>query len=177
MAEKMEGFLAEALESGLALDAVIAQTEAQARNMWRIREAHAEASRAEGPGISYDMSVATSKIPAFIEKGVAASLEVLPSIRPYPFGHVGDGNLHFSFMAPVGFTREQMKQYSPAITRAINDLIRDFGGSISAEHGIGVEKIDELEHYRSAVELDTMRAIKRALDPRNTMNPGKVIRV
>ena len=177
MSEKLEQFLAEQFETGRVLDAVIAQNEAQARNMWTIRESVAPASRAEGGGFSFDVSVATSKVPVFIDKGLKAVLEILPSIRPYPLGHIGDGNIHFSFMSPVGMDRETLRQYSPAITRAVNDLVRDMAGSISAEHGIGIDKIDELAHYRSKVELDTMRSLKRALDPKNIMNPGKILRL
>ena len=98
MSEKLEQFLADQFEAGRVLDAVIAQNEAQARNMWVIRELVAPASRAEGPGLSYDVSVSTSKVPVFIDKGLKAVLEILPSIRPYPLGHIGDGNIHFSFM-------------------------------------------------------------------------------
>ncbi|MBS0521806.1 MAG: hypothetical protein JSR90_24140 [Proteobacteria bacterium] len=177
MSEKMEQFLADQMEAGRVLDAVIAQNEAQARNMWVIRESVAPASRAEGPGLSYDISVAVSKIPAFIDKGVKAALDILPSIRPYPLGHIGDGNVHFSFMGPQGMDRATLNQYTPAITRAVNDLVTSMAGSISAEHGIGIDKLDELAHYRSKVELDTMRTIKRALDPKNIMNPGKVLRL
>jgi len=177
MAEKMEQFLAAEIESGRVLDAVIAQSEAQARNMWKIREGAAEASRAEGPGLSYDVSVAISKIPSFIDQGVKAALEILPDIRPYPLGHIGVGNIHFSFMGPKGMDGETLGQYAPAITRAVNDLVRDMAGSISAEHGIGIDKIDELAHYRSKIELDTMRSLKRALDPKNIMNPGKILRL
>ena len=177
MSEKMEQFLADQMEAGRVLDAVIAQTEAQARNMWRIREGVAEASRAEGPGLSYDISVSISKIPEFIDKGIEAALAILPTIRPYPLGHIGDGNIHFSFTAPKGMDRAALRQYSPAITRAVNDLVTSMAGSISAEHGIGIEKLDELAHYRSRTELDTMRTIKRALDPKNIMNPGKVLRL
>ncbi len=177
MSEKMEQFLADQMEAGRVLDAVIAQNEAQARNMWVIRESVAPASRAEGPGLSYDVSVSVSRVPAFIEQGMKAVYDILPSIRPYPLGHIGDGNIHFSFMGPKGMDRDTLRQYSPAITRAVNDLVRDMGGSISAEHGIGIEKIDELAHYRSRIELDTMRSIKRALDPKNIMNPGKILRL
>jgi FAD/FMN-containing dehydrogenase len=137
----------------------------------------AEASRAEGPGLSYDISVSISRIPGFIDKGITAAFDILPSIRPYPLGHIGDGNIHFSFMGPKGMDRETLNQYSPAITRAVNDLVRDMAGSISAEHGIGIDKIDELAHYRSGIELDTMRSLKRALDPKNIMNPGKILRL
>ena len=132
MSDKMEQFLSDQLEAGRVLDAVIAQSEAQARNMWVIRELVAPASRAEGPGLSYDISVSISKVPAFIEQGIKAALDILPSIRPYPLGHIGDGNLHFSFMGPKGMDRETLRQYSPAITRAVNDLVHlhgrlDFG--------------------------------------------------
>ncbi len=177
MSENMEQFLADQMEAGRVLDAVIAQTEMQARNMWRIRESVAEASRAEGPGLSYDISVAVSKLPEFIDEGTKAVLEILPTIRPYPLGHIGDGNVHFSFLGPTGMDRETFDGYSSAITRVVNDLITSMEGSISAEHGIGVEKLDELARYRSKVELDTMRTIKRALDPKNIMNPGKVLRL
>ena len=177
MSDKMEQFLADQMEAGRVLDAVIAQSEAQARNMWIIRESVAPASRAEGPGLSYDISVSISKVPEFIERGLQAALDILPSIRPYPLGHIGDGNIHFSFMGPKGMDRPTLSQYSPAITRAVNDLVTSLDGSISAEHGIGIDKLDELAHYRSRIELDTMRTIKRALDPKNIMNPGKVLRV
>jgi FAD/FMN-containing dehydrogenase len=177
MSDKMEQFLADQLDAGRVLDAVIAQTQAQSRNMWRIRESTAEGQRAEGPGLSYDVSVAVSKIPEFIDKGLKAVLEILPTIRPYPLGHIGDGNLHFSFMGPTGMDQETLTQYSAAITRVVNDLVTSMEGSISAEHGIGIQKLDELAHYRSKTELDIMRMIKRALDPKNIMNPGKVLRL
>jgi FAD/FMN-containing dehydrogenase len=177
MSEKMEQLLADQMEAGRVLDAVIAQNESQARNMWFIRESVAPASRAEGPGLSYDISVAVSRIPDFIDRGVKAALDILPTIRPYPLGHIGDGNVHFSFMGPKGMDRQTLNQYTPAITRAVNDLVTGMAGSISAEHGIGIDKLDELAHYRSKIELDTMRTIKRALDPKNIMNPGKVLRL
>ena len=177
MSEKLEQFLAIELQSGRVFDAVIAQSEAQSRNMWRIRESVAEAGRADGPSLSYDISVAVSKIPEFINKGIAAALAILPGLRPLPLGHIGDGNIHFSFAAPKGMDRSTLHQHAPAVTRAVNDLVTSMAGSISAEHGIGIDKLDELAHYRSKVELETMRTIKRALDPKNIMNPGKVLRL
>ena len=177
MSAKMEQFLAGQLDAGRVLDAVIAQTVSQSRNMWRIREGVAEAGRAEGASLSYDISVSISKIPEFIDKGIAAALAVLPGLRPHPLGHIGDGNIHFGFGAPKGMDRQTLQQYAPAITRAVNDLITSMAGSISAEHGIGIEKLDELAYYRSKIELDTMRTIKRSLDPKNIMNPGKVLRL
>jgi FAD/FMN-containing dehydrogenase len=177
MSEKMEQFLAEQIESGSVLDAVIAQSEAQAQNMWKIREGVAEAGRADGPSLSYDISVSISKIPEFIDRGIMAAQAILPALRPHPLGHIGDGNVHFGLGAPQGMDRPTFQQYAPAITRAVNDLITSMAGSISAEHGIGIEKLDELAHYRSKIELDTMRTIKRALDPKNIMNPGKVLRL
>ncbi len=177
MAGRMEEFLGAAMERGLVLDAVIAQSEGQAKAMWHIRESHAEAGRHDGPGASYDISVASSRIPAFIEDASRAVRAVLADVRPGPMGHMGDGNLHFNFKAPIGMSAEQWRQYKPAVTRAVNDLLRDYGGSISAEHGIGSEKVGELAHYADPVKMATMRAIKRALDPQNLMNPGKIFEV
>ncbi len=175
--EKMETYLGEAMEKGLVLDAVVAQTEAQSRALWALRESHTEASKKEGPSIKHDISVAVSKIPAFVTEGLAAMTRALPGCRPLCFGHVGDGNLHFNCQAPAGWSKPQFMQYGDAISGAIYDLVTAYGGSISAEHGIGRIKVEELAHYRSRTELDVMRALKRALDPQNLMNPGKVIQV
>jgi len=175
--EKMETYLGEAMEKGLVLDAVVAQTDAQSKALWALRENHTEASKKEGPSIKHDISVAVSRIPAFVTEGLAAMTKALPGCRPLCFGHVGDGNLHFNCQAPPGWSKPQFMQYGDAISGAIYDLVTAYGGSISAEHGIGRIKVDELAHYRSRTELDVMRTLKRALDPQNLMNPGKVIRV
>jgi FAD/FMN-containing dehydrogenase len=175
--EKMETYLGEAMEKGLVLDAVVAQTEAQSRALWALRENHTEASKKEGPSIKHDISVAVSKIPPFVPEGLAAMTKALPGCRPLVFGHVGDGNLHFNCQAPAGWSKPQFTPYVEAISGAIYDLVTAYGGSISAEHGIGRIKVHELEHYRTKTELDIMRQLKRALDPQDLMNPGKVIRV
>jgi FAD/FMN-containing dehydrogenase len=177
MSEKMEMFLAGFMERGLVHDAVLAQNEAQAQAMWKLREAHSEGQKLEGPSIKHDISIPVARLPEFVDKGIAAMKRVLPACRPVPFGHVGDGNLHFNCQSPPGMGKAEFFGHGDAISHAIYDLVTAFGGSISAEHGIGRLKIDELPLYRSAVELDTMRAIKRALDPKNLMNPGKVVRV
>ena len=175
--EKMEAYLGEAMEKGLVLDAVVAQTEAQSKSLWALRENHTEASKKEGPSIKHDISVAVSQIPSFVPEGLAAMKKALPGCRPLVFGHVGDGNLHFNCQAPAGWNKAQFAPHIEAISGAIYDLVVGYAGSISAEHGIGRIKLHELEHYRSKIELDTMRTLKRALDPQNIMNPGKVIRV
>ena len=177
LAEKMEAYLGEALEKGLVLDAALAQNEAQARAFWALRENHSESQKREGPSIKHDISVSVSRIPAFMADGLAAMRKALPECRPVPFGHVGDGNLHFNCQAPVGWDKPRFMAHAEAISTAVYDLVVAYGGSISAEHCIGQMKVDELAHYRSRIELDTMRAIKRALDPQNLMNPGKILRV
>jgi FAD/FMN-containing dehydrogenase len=175
--EKMEAFLGEEMESGQVLDATIAQNETQARALWALRENHSEAQKREGPSIKHDISVAVSKLPTFMHEGLAAMKKALPECRPVPFGHVGDGNLHFNCQSPPGWDKPRFMAYHEAISGAVYDLVVGHGGSISAEHGIGLLKVDELAHYRTKIELDAMRAIKRALDPQNIMNPGKVIRI
>jgi FAD/FMN-containing dehydrogenase len=175
--EKMEAYLGEAMEQGLVLDATIAQNQTQARALWSLRENHTEASKKEGPSVKHDISVAVSRIPSFVTEGLAAMKKALPEGRPVTFGHVGDGNLHFNCQAPAGWDKARFTPHARAVTAAIYDLVVSYGGSISAEHGIGLLKVDELAHYRSQVEIDTMRTIKRALDPQNLMNPGKIVRV
>ena len=175
--EKMEAYLGEAMEKGLVLDAVIAQTEAQSKALWMLRENHTEASKREGPSIKHDISVAVSKIPGFVPEGVAAMTKALPGCRPLIFGHVGDGNLHFNCQAPAGWSKPEFMKHGEAISGGVYDLVTSYGGSISAEHGIGRIKVEELAHYRTKIELDVMRSLKRALDPDNLMNPGKVIQV
>lgn len=179
MTARMETYLADCLDRGLALDATLAQSQAQARNMWAIRESSGSTMRRQpNPTCSFDVSVAVNKIPDLIERANAAAIKAVPGIRPRPGGHVGDGNIHYSFTAPEHITsKADFQPMVKVLDEIVNDMVTEIGGSISAEHGIGAIKVAELEHYRSPVELDIMRAIKKALDPKHLMNPGKVVRI
>jgi FAD/FMN-containing dehydrogenase len=168
-----EQFLAAALEKGLVQDAVLAANPAQAKALWKLRESISESQKPEGGSIKHDISVPVSRIPAFMAEALAAAEKLIPGIRPVPFGHVGDGNLHFNFTQPVGMDKQAYLAKWEALNRVVHDLVIAHGGSISAEHGIGVLKRDEARRYKSAVELDLMRRIKGALDPKGIMNPGK----
>jgi FAD/FMN-containing dehydrogenase len=161
--------------SDLVTDAAVATSDAQRTAFWALRENMSEAQKREGASIKHDVSVPVSSIPAFLEKATHAALRVLPGARPVSFGHIGDGNIHFNFSAPRGGDAEAFLARWDDVQRAVHDVVRDFGGSISAEHGIGVQKRDQLPRYKSAAELDVMRALKRTLDPNNILNPGKVL--
>lgn len=176
LAAGLETLLGEGLEDGLILDAVIAASGAQRRNLWALREAQAEAQAHAGKGVKHDISVRVSAIPAFVERADAALATRFPGILPFTFGHVGDGNLHYNPVMPADWTEEQRRARAGEINRIVHDVVADFGGSISAEHGLGQLRVAEAEHYKSAVELDLMRAVKGALDPHGLMNPGKVLR-
>jgi FAD/FMN-containing dehydrogenase len=171
----MEAALGEAMEAGLLTDAVVAQSEAQRQMFWRIRETIPEAQRQEGASIKHDVSVMISRLPAFMEEGAAIVKRLAPTARLVAYGHLGDGNLHFNVTVPVGGDGKTFLASAPAINEAIHDLIAEYRGSISAEHGIGRLKREELEHYKSSAELEVMRSVKQALDPNGIMNPGKVI--
>jgi FAD/FMN-containing dehydrogenase len=127
-----------------------------------------EAQKKEGPSLKHDIAVPVAAIPDFIAKGTAAVLKALPDARPVTFGHLGDGNLHFNFNVADASKRDE-------IARIVHDIVHDFGGSFSAEHGIGMMKRDELLRYKSAAEIEVMRALKRMLDPKNILNPGKIL--
>jgi D-lactate dehydrogenase (cytochrome) len=168
-----EAFLAAAADKDLIVDAVMAATPAQARDLWRLRESVSESQKHEGGSIKHDISVPVSRIPAFLREALAAAAALIPGIRPVPFGHVGDGNLHFNFTQPVNMDKSAYLAKWEDLNRVVHDIVVAQGGSISAEHGIGVLKRDEIQRYKSPVELDLMRRIKGALDPKGIMNPGK----
>jgi FAD/FMN-containing dehydrogenase len=173
--EPMETLLGEGLEAGLVLDATIAASGAQSAQMWKLREAMAEAQNYEGASIKHDVSVPVSKMPDFIGRATTQLEAAYPGIRVVCFGHIGDGNVHFNPAQPVGADKATFAAETPAINRIVHDLIAEYAGSISAEHGLGRLRMAEAAHYKSAVELDLMRTVKAALDPRNIMNPGKVV--
>ena len=168
-----EAVLATAFEQELITDAVLAGSAAQARALWKLRESASEAQKHEGASIKHDISVPVSRIPAFLAEALAAAEKLIPDIRPVPFGHVGDGNLHFNFTQPAGMDPGTYLAKWEALNRVVHDIVVAHGGSISAEHGIGVLKREAARRYKSATELDLMARIKRALDPKGIMNPGK----
>jgi FAD/FMN-containing dehydrogenase len=171
----LEACLGSAVECGLVLDAAIAQSQAQAKAMWRLREEAPEAQKFEGGSIKHDISVPVGKVPMFLARATQAVEAHLPGIRVAAFGHAGDGNIHYNLSQPVGADRAAYLARWDELNRIVHDIVQDLGGSFSAEHGIGRLKRAELAHYKSPIELATMRAIKAALDPHNIMNPGKVI--
>ncbi len=168
-----EGFLTQAMERELISDAVLAGSQAQATSLWRLRESISEAQKNEGGSIKNDISVPVSRIPDFVQQGLRAVEALIPGVRPVPFGHVGDGNLHFNFTQPSGADTQAFLALWDEVNRVVNQIAVAHGGSISAEHGIGVAKRDEARRYKSAVELGLLRRIKTALDPKGIMNPGK----
>ncbi|HYE51980.1 MAG TPA: FAD-binding oxidoreductase [Azospirillaceae bacterium] len=172
---RAEAALAAALEAGQAADAVFAETEEHRRRFWRMREGLSELGRRVGGAVHHDVAVPVTRVPDLIAQAAAALAALVPGCRPYPFGHVGDGNIHLNVARPEDMTREDYLARAPEITRTVHDIVTALGGSVSAEHGIGGRKRDEMARVKSAVELDLMRAVKRALDPMDLLNPGKVL--
>ncbi len=166
--------LEEAAGAELLTDAVVAQNQAQARSFWHMRETISEAEKREGVSIKHDISVPVASIPAFIAEATAVVVEKFPGARPICFGHMGDGNLHFNFSAPVGQDAAFSAQWDE-VQLTVHDIVKTYSGSISAEHGIGQMKRDLLPRYKSSEELDAMRALKHAFDPKNILNPGKTV--
>jgi FAD/FMN-containing dehydrogenase len=171
----MESELAAALEANEIVNAVFAQSDAQRDALWRLRETIPEAQRLDGASIKHDVSVTTSELPRFIVEGSQAILELAPRGRIVAYGHLGDGNLHFNVSQPHDQAPEEFLALAPRIQRAVHDLVARYGGSFSAEHGIGRFKRDELARYKDPVALEVMRSIKQSLDPNGIMNPGKVL--
>jgi len=171
----VERWLARQMDAGGVADAVIAHSEAQAKRLWDLRENISEAQKIEGISIKHDVAVQVSSIPAFLEQADAALERAFPGIRVVAFGHVGDGNLHYNLSKPDAQENAAFIAAQPAVNRIVHDAVHALNGSISAEHGIGQLKREELLRYKSPVEIALMRTIKQALDPRGLMNPGKVV--
>ncbi len=170
-----ETAIGEAYERGLVEDATIAQNDSNANDFWALREAIPEAERHHGPALKHDVSVPVSSVPAFLQNGTAAAKAALPGVDIIAFGHVGDGNVHFNVAMPAGMDRETFFADAAGVSRAVYDAAHALGGSLSAEHGIGVMKIDELA-ARRPLEVEVMARIKDALDPDNLMNPRVLLK-
>lgn len=173
--ETFETMLGEAFEQGLVQDAVLPDSLDQAARLWRMRESIPEAQKHEGGSIKHDISVPVSSIPEFIERAGAAVLARLPGTRICAFGHVGDGNVHYNLTQPEGMDKLEFLALWDEMNGIVHAIAAELNGSISAEHGIGLLKVEEVEHFRSAAEHDLMLAIKRAIDPAGIMNPGKLV--
>jgi FAD/FMN-containing dehydrogenase len=171
----IEQVLEEALEAGDITDAVIAESAAQRAAIWRLREEHSEAQKREGASVKNDVSVPVSKVPAFIREATAACSALMPGIRAVPFGHMGDGNIHFNLEQPVGMDGAEFLARDHDIMDTVNDVVRRYEGSFSAEHGIGKLKPYMMPDWRGGAELALMRRIKDAIDPAGLFNPGKVL--
>ena len=176
--EQLEKLLATALEKDCILDAVVTENLAQAQALWHIRESIPLAQAQEGLNIKHDISLSVSRIPEFVRSTDALLQQALPGVRLVNFGHLGDGNLHYNVQAPPGVDGAQfLRAHEAQVNTLVFDAVARCNGSISAEHGVGSLKVTTLEKYKSPVALDLMRSIKRALDPQNLMNPGRVIRL
>ena len=174
----LESALGAALESGLVVDATIAQSETQALALWALRENVSEAQRPEGYSIKHDVSLPVSSIPDFLSRAEAQLTAALPGARIVAFGHFGDGNVHYNLSEPAGADETTLARFRGSrdvANRIVHDLVHGYAGSISAEHGLGQFKRDEIKLYKSPLELDMMRHVKQALDPKGIMNPGKVL--
>jgi FAD/FMN-containing dehydrogenase len=173
---ELEGALGAGMEAGLVIDATIAESGAQSEGLWHIRESIPEAARGEsGMLYRHDISVAVSAIPEFIREAGPAMEARFPGAEVICFGHLGDGNLHYNAFVPGRARSDAKAREAHDVTTLIYDIVQRYGGSFSAEHGVGLAKVEELTRYKSAVEIDLMRTVKRALDPKGIMNPGKVL--
>jgi FAD/FMN-containing dehydrogenase len=173
----LETLLGGAIEDGLAADATIGASEAQNRALWHLRESLSEVQGREGGSIKHDVAVPVSRVAEFITVAAAACEVAMPGVRVCAFGHFGDGNIHFNLSQPVGIDKAAFLAEWERFNRIVHDIVHAMNGSIAAEHGIGLIKRDELALYKDPVAIDLMHRVKRALDPQNILNPGKVVAV
>jgi FAD/FMN-containing dehydrogenase len=171
----MEDILSQGHEKGLVLDATIADSVQQGQAFWRIRELFGEVQRHIGASIKHDVSVPVANVPAFIADADAAVMKFIPGSKTLPFGHVGDGNIHYNVMQPEGADKAQFLARWDEVNAVVFEVVKKYGGSISAEHGVGVMKRGILPKYKDPVALELMRSLKRTLDPNGILNPGKVL--
>ena len=171
----MEEILAAGHERGLVLDATIADNLQQGKEFWRLREMFGELQRHEGGSIKHDVSVPIAAIPEFIKEANAAVVKLIPGARPLPFGHVGDGNIHYNVTQPVGANTAEFMQREEDVHDVVFAVVAKYNGSISAEHGVGIVKRERLPQVKDKVAIDLMRTLKRTLDPKGILNPGKVL--
>ncbi|WP_029063831.1 FAD-binding oxidoreductase [Labrenzia sp. DG1229] len=171
----MESILGEAFEEGLVEDAAFAQNLSQVHDFWHIRHGMSEVQKPEGGSIKHDVSVPVACIPDFLDKAMAAVKAFVPGCRPVPFGHIGDGNIHFNVSQPIDADKDAYLAKWDEMNAVVHGIVHEFGGSISAEHGIGRLKRTLLKDVKSNVELDLMRRLKKDLDPKNLLNPGRIL--
>jgi FAD/FMN-containing dehydrogenase len=173
---QFEALLEAALELGCVTDAVVAENLTQAKGLWHIRESITMAQATEGLNIKHDISIPVSRIPDFVAETDALLAQNVPGVRMVDFGHLGDGNLHYNVQAPEGADGQAfLREFEDTVNTLVFDQVKRFGGSISAEHGVGEQKVHKLPHYKDPTALAMMRAVKQALDPQNIMNPGRVL--
>jgi FAD/FMN-containing dehydrogenase len=173
--QRIETLLSDALDRGLATDAALAQNVAQARDFWALRELISEAQATEGRNLKHDVAVPISALADFVARTDAQLRAQFGPVRMVTFGHLGDGNLHYNVSAPEGADADAFAAHQAAVYELVHDAVHRCAGSISAEHGVGQLKREEIARYKPAVELELMRSVKRALDPLGIMNPGKVL--
>ena len=173
--ESMEGILTQGLERGLVRDAAIADSLEQGKTFWRLRELFSEVQRHAGGSIKEDISVPVAAVPAFIREANAAVAALIPDARPLPFGHLGDGNIHYNVSQPIGADKDAFLKRWGEVNEVVFAVVKKYGGSISAEHGIGLLKRDLLPSVKDPVALELMHGIKHLLDPKGILNPGKVL--
>jgi FAD/FMN-containing dehydrogenase len=171
----MEQILADGLERSLVLDATIGESVEQTKAFWRIRDQFGEMQTREGGSIKHDVSVPVASIPAFIEEANAAAKKLIPGCRPLPFGHVGDGNIHYNISQPVGADKDEYLKRWDDMNDVVYKIVLKYGGSVSAEHGVGIVKRDYLPKIKDPVAYELMKTLKRTLDPKGILNPGKVL--
>ncbi|MEQ9350278.1 MAG: FAD-linked oxidase C-terminal domain-containing protein, partial [Alphaproteobacteria bacterium] len=175
LSQVLEHSLDAAMDDGLVEDAVFASSDKEAEGFWRIREGIVWAQAHYGASIKHDVSIPVSRVPAFLQQADDAAERVVPGIRPCAFGHIGDGNIHYNLTGPAGMDDAEFLAHRPAINLAVHDVVAGLDGSISAEHGLGQLRRDDIQRYKSPLELELMWRLKDSLDPRAIMNPGKLL--